>query len=94
MAPRLKFWSGSGRISYQSEAAGQIGARGNCREAQRERPRVVDGAAGRFESVRTTQEVVGELSGGETSGMRKMKAEVTIGMTTSCEMNSYWARRW
>ena len=60
---RLKFWTASVGNCCRDTTVFEIRPRGNCRETQLERPHVVGAAAGRFESLRTTQEVVGLFSG-------------------------------
>ena len=85
--PDLNFWSASVGKHCRDATAQRNFARGNCREAQFERPHVVGVAAGRRESVRTTGEVVGDISGSAGVVSRKMKSKVPIGITTSCEFS-------
>ena len=72
----------------------KIQSQGNCREAQLERPRVVGGAAGRRESVRTTQEVVRVVLESPSGVGSEMRSKVTIGIATSYGMDFKWATRW
>ena len=54
----------------------------------------MDGVAGRFESVGTTQEVVGVISESRSGVGCEMKSKVPIGTSTSCEMDCIMAIRW
>ena len=91
--PDLNFWSAAVGKYCRDATALRIVARGNCREAQFDRPQVAGGAEGRCESVRTTGEVVGLVSDRQSRLECKMRSRVAIGMTTTMEMSSIMATR-
>ena len=84
--PDYNFWSASvGKYCRDATKLRNL-ARGNCREAQFERPQVLGDDAGRCESVRTTGEVVGFIFGEQRRPQGKLRGKCYIELTFTLEM--------